>query len=46
VFLLKPRTGPVNTILAHFGVSAPNWFNRPQLSKPALTMLALWGVAT
>ena len=44
VFLLNPGTGPVNTILAHFGVSAPNWFNDPSWSKPALTMLALWGV--
>jgi multiple sugar transport system permease protein len=44
VFLLNPGTGPVNTILGHIGVSAPSWFNDPSWSKPALTLLALWGV--
>jgi multiple sugar transport system permease protein len=44
VFLLNPGTGPVNTILGHIGVSAPSWFNDPTWSKPALTLLALWGV--
>jgi len=44
VFLLNPGTGPVNTILGHLGVSAPSWFNDPTWSKPALTLLALWGV--
>ena len=44
VFLLNPGTGPVNTILGHIGVSAPSWFNDPNWSKPALTLLALWGV--
>jgi multiple sugar transport system permease protein len=44
VFLLNPGTGPVNTILGHVGVSAPSWFNDPTWSKPALTLLALWGV--
>ena len=44
VFLLNPGTGPVNTILGHIGVSAPSWFNDPAWSKPALSLLALWGV--
>jgi multiple sugar transport system permease protein len=44
VFLLNPGTGPVNTILGHLGVTAPSWFNDPTWSKPALTLLALWGV--
>ncbi len=44
VFLLNPGTGPVNTILGHIGVSAPSWFNDPTWSKPALTLLAVWGV--
>jgi multiple sugar transport system permease protein len=44
VFLLNPGTGPVNTILGHIGVTAPSWFNDPTWSKPALTLLALWGV--
>jgi multiple sugar transport system permease protein len=44
VFLLNPGTGPVNTILGHIGVSPPSWFNDPTWSKPALTLLAVWGV--
>ncbi len=44
VFLLNPGTGPVNTILHKFGLPEPGWFNDPTWSKPALTLLALWGI--
>jgi multiple sugar transport system permease protein len=44
VFLLNPGTGPVNTILGQIGLEAPSWFNDPAWSKPALTLLAVWGV--
>jgi multiple sugar transport system permease protein len=44
VFLLNPGTGPVNTILGRLGLPEPGWFNDPAWSKPALTLLALWGV--
>ncbi|OIV37940.1 sugar ABC transporter permease [Mangrovactinospora gilvigrisea] len=44
VFLLNPGTGPVNRILGALGINAPNWFNDPSWSKPALTVLALWGI--
>jgi multiple sugar transport system permease protein len=43
-FLLNPGTGPVNSILEKTGLSAPGWFNEPTWSKPALTLLALWGI--
>ncbi|MGW5124827.1 carbohydrate ABC transporter permease [Streptomyces sp. NPDC004069] len=43
-FLLNPGTGPVNSLLEKTGISAPGWFNDPAWSKPALTMLALWGI--
>ncbi|KOV81317.1 sugar ABC transporter permease [Streptomyces sp. NRRL WC-3618] len=43
-FLLNPGTGPVNSLLERIGIPAPGWFNDPSWSKPALTMLALWGV--
>jgi multiple sugar transport system permease protein len=43
-FLLNPGTGPVNSILEKIGIPAPGWFNDPAWSKPALTLLALWGV--
>ncbi|MGN9779319.1 carbohydrate ABC transporter permease [Micromonospora sp. H33] len=45
VLLLKPGTGPVNTILTKLGVAdAPLWFNDPLWSKPSLVLLALWGI--
>ncbi|MGE5827163.1 MAG: carbohydrate ABC transporter permease [Micromonosporaceae bacterium] len=44
VYLLKPGTGPVNTVLAHLGIQGPLWFNSPDWSKPSLVLLALWGV--
>ncbi|MEU1074834.1 MULTISPECIES: sugar ABC transporter permease [unclassified Streptomyces] len=44
VFLLNPGTGPVNSVLSDLGVPAPAWFTDPTWSKPALTMLAVWGV--
>jgi multiple sugar transport system permease protein len=43
-FLLNPGTGPVNQLLSRVGIQAPGWFNDPTWSKPALTMLALWGI--
>ncbi|WP_326612234.1 sugar ABC transporter permease [Streptomyces scopuliridis] len=44
VFLLNPGTGPVNTILGELGLPTPGWFNDPGWSKPALTLLAVWGI--
>ncbi|MFE2758763.1 carbohydrate ABC transporter permease [Streptomyces halstedii] len=44
VFLLNPGTGPVNSILGDLGLPAPGWFNDATWSKPALTMLAVWGI--
>ncbi|MEU2212872.1 carbohydrate ABC transporter permease [Streptomyces hygroscopicus] len=44
VFLLNPGTGPVNDILGHLGVDAPNWFNDPAWAKPSLVLLSLWGI--
>ncbi len=43
-FLLNPGTGPVNNILGTLGLPQPGWFNDPSWSKPALTILALWGI--
>ncbi|MFC6713729.1 carbohydrate ABC transporter permease [Branchiibius cervicis] len=44
VFLLNPGTGAVNQLLATLGLPQPGWFTSPAWSKPALTLLALWGV--
>jgi multiple sugar transport system permease protein len=43
-FLLNPGTGPVNNLLGKLGLPQPGWFNDPTWSKPALTLLALWGI--
>ncbi|TPG15061.1 carbohydrate ABC transporter permease [Pedococcus bigeumensis] len=43
-FLLNPGTGPVNTLLSKVGIQGPDWFNDPAWAKPALTLLAVWGV--
>ncbi len=43
-FLLNPGTGPVNVVLGKLGLPEPGWFNDPTWSKPALTLLALWGI--
>jgi len=45
VFLLNPATGPVNQLLSHAGLrNPPLWFYSPTWSKPALLLLALWGI--
>ena len=44
VFLLNPGTGPANTVLEKLGLPQPGWFNDAGWSKPALTLLALWGI--
>src|SRR4051794_12196557 len=44
VFILTPATGPVNVILDKLGIQGPLWFQDPTWSKPALTLLALWGI--
>jgi multiple sugar transport system permease protein len=44
VYLLNPATGPVNAALGVVGIEGPLWFNDPAWSKPALTLLLLWGV--
>ena len=37
--------GPIDSILAHFGVhNPPGWFNDPTWFKPSLTLLSLWGI--
>jgi multiple sugar transport system permease protein len=44
VYILNPATGPVNGALRLVGIDGPLWFNSPSWSKPALTLLLLWGV--
>ncbi|WP_442785219.1 carbohydrate ABC transporter permease [Amycolatopsis sp. H20-H5] len=43
VFLFNPEFGPVNRFLKLIGVDGGLWFNDPSMSKPALTLLVMWG---
>ncbi len=43
-FLLNPGTGPVDHILGGLGLPRPGWFTDPNLSKPSLVLLSLWGI--
>ncbi|HEX9343762.1 MAG TPA: sugar ABC transporter permease [Actinomycetota bacterium] len=44
VFLFNPTTGPVNHILHLLHLPQPLWFSDPRFAKPALVLLALWGI--
>ncbi|MER5779833.1 sugar ABC transporter permease [Streptomyces sp. NPDC002039] len=44
VFLLNPGTGPADVLLDSVGLPTPGWFTDADWSKPALTVLAVWGV--
>jgi multiple sugar transport system permease protein len=43
VFLFNPEFGPVNRFLDLVGIDGGLWFNDPAMSKPALTLLVMWG---
>ncbi|MCO1579052.1 sugar ABC transporter permease [Crossiella sp. SN42] len=43
VFLFNPEFGPINKFLKFLGVDGGLWFSDPEMAKPALTILALWG---
>ena len=44
VFLFNPGTGAVNTVLSWVGIEGPLWFNDPNLAKPSLVLLCVWGL--
>jgi multiple sugar transport system permease protein len=44
VCLFNPGTGPVDHLLHTLGLPQPLWFDSTHWSKPALTLLALWGI--
>jgi multiple sugar transport system permease protein len=45
VYLFNPAVGPINVMLGGLGVDDPPlWFRSAEWSKPALLLLALWGV--
>ncbi len=48
ILLLSPNGGPIAEVFGWLGLRAPNWFNDPTWSKPALIVLGIWplGVET
>lgn len=44
LWILNPLFGPVNHILAAFGLYAPGWFADPQWAKPALVLMSFWQI--
>jgi multiple sugar transport system permease protein len=48
ILLLSPNGGPIAEVFGWLGLRAPDWFNDPTWSKPALILLGIWplGVET
>lgn len=43
-WVLNPRFGVVNALLGTFGLPGLGWLTDPQLSKPSLALINVWGV--
>lgn len=44
LWMFNGQTGLVNVALGSIGISGPNWLGDPNWSKPALVLMAMWGV--
>jgi multiple sugar transport system permease protein len=44
MWIFNGDRGVLNDLLAHIGIKGPNWLGDPNWSKPALVILAAWGV--
>jgi multiple sugar transport system permease protein len=42
-WVLNPRVGVINSILASMGIRGPGWLTSPTWSKPSLVLIGLWG---
>jgi multiple sugar transport system permease protein len=43
-WILNPKLGIVNNVLAEFGIRGPLWFASPLWSKPSLILMQVWAV--
>jgi multiple sugar transport system permease protein len=43
-WILNPRFGPVNGLLALVGIKGPNWFSDPKFALWGLVIMSVWGV--
>lgn len=44
LWLFDPTIGLINTALGWFGIAGPAWLMDPHWSKPALVLMAMWGI--
>lgn len=44
LWIFTPNWGLANQVLKFLGLSSQNWFMDPQLSKPCLIFMGLWGI--
>jgi ABC-type sugar transport system permease subunit/ABC-type glycerol-3-phosphate transport system substrate-binding protein len=44
IWIFNPATGPLNSLLAMFGIAGPNWLHDANWSKPSLVLMSLWSV--
>lgn len=44
IWILNPKIGLINTLLAQIGIPGPPWLASPAWSKPALILMSVWGV--
>ena len=42
-YILHPRLGPINYVLARLGLGQPGWLSSPTWAMPALIIMSLWG---
>ena len=45
-WVLNPRYGAVNALLAQMGIRGPGWLQDEAWAMPALILMSLWGVGT
>lgn len=43
-YVFNPQYGILNSLLARVGIQGPTWLSDPSWSKPALIIVAVWGV--
>ncbi len=43
-WILNPKFGIINGVLAFFGLTGPNWFSDPVYVKWGLVLMSMWGV--
>jgi multiple sugar transport system permease protein len=43
IWMLNPRFGLINLILAEFGIVGPRWLQDPQLALLSLVLMSFWG---